>query len=170
MTFHQAAAAYLSAPGLATLADLHRWIQVDLTYDPAVEFRSRAVPLLEVGNHRAVVALLQTPGLFLSPSAHSMLSRAYLALGDVNRAQHHRNLAAVSLVAIRDSGDGTLASPWRVLRLADQHDALQLWGRRSVAQSGIPAGAATVDAHTCDDGSTAYFIVEAARQREGVRA
>lgn len=159
MTFSQAAAAYVAAPSPGTLATLHHWIQIDVSYDPAVEFRSRVVPMLEAGDHRGAVAALQQPGLFLSPSAHSLLARAHLAAGNMDRAQQHRHLASISLVAIRDSGDGSSNSPWQVLRLADQHDALALWGRRSVSQTAIVSGDRTVDAHTCEDGTATHFAL-----------
>lgn len=171
MTFSQAAAAYVAAPSPGTLAALHHWIQIDVTYDPAIEFRSRVVPMLEAGDHRGAVATLQQPGLFLSPSAHSLLARAHLAAGDMNRAEQHRNLASISLVAIRDSGDGSAVSPWQVLRLADQHDALALWGLRSVSQTATGSGGRTVDAHTCEDATVAHFVVvDRTRTPEGAPA
>lgn len=161
MEFDTAARSYLTGPSAETLRDLQAVITAHPTFAPYAEFREQAVEHLEAGRARVVLDELEAsmPGLFLSPSAHSLLARAHRALNDDEGAERELSLAQVALRTILDSGTGSQAAPWKVLRLSDEYDVLELTERRSVTQSAVQVGDSFLDVHTCDDGSTASFLV-----------
>ncbi|WP_028474364.1 hypothetical protein [Nocardioides alkalitolerans] len=166
------ARAYVTEPGPATLQRLRAVVRrqpgfrtaTDAVWDDVAELRSR-------DDHAAVVGRIESamPALFFSPRAHRLLADAHEALGDTARATRERRTARLAVTSVLRSGDGTAERPWSVLRVADEYDALDARGRRSVGQrlvrgEGESDGApAAYDVHTCDDGSEAWFDVSALR-------
>ncbi len=162
MDFKELVDAYFGDPSPDKLADLKRAITSDITFDPYTRIDQRLAPLVNAGQPRAVVDAIhaEMPGLFLSPGIHGMLSTAHQRLGESGLAELELTAAQIALRTILDSGDGTPARPWRVLRIRDEYDVLDLTERRSITQEARPMGGQTLDMHTCDDGTTAAFLLE----------
>lgn len=162
MDFKALVDAYFRSPSQETLIDLKRAITSDVTFDPYTSIDQRLAPLVNGRRHREVIATIsaEMPGLFLSPGVHGTLSTAHRALGEAGLAELELIAAQIALRTITDSGEGSPDDPWRVLRVRDEYDVLDLTDRSSVHQEARAMGNRTLDVHRCNDGSTVAFLLE----------
>lgn len=164
--------AYLTDPNAATLAALRRAIRSAPNFDPDLRAVARADALLAEQAWAEAVEVLEDamPGAIFSPGVHARLATALRAAGRLPDADRHARLARAALDSITATGDGTVESPWSVLRVADEYDVLDSLGARPVSQAVHPAGERAVDVVTCEDGREVCFdVVEmpSARTRAG---
>lgn len=159
MGFVDAATTYVSEPSSETWAPLRGFILAASTYDPLIDF-SRWQQPRDVEN-LAVLAEISAlmPGAFLNPTAHRLLARAYEADGDMASAARERTLADLGIATILRSGTGERRSPWEVLRVADEYDALGAIGCQPIRQVLRHTDGRDSDEFTFDDGSHVWFML-----------
>ncbi|MDO5737094.1 MAG: DUF4919 domain-containing protein [Propionibacteriaceae bacterium] len=169
MEFQVALNEWIDDPSAVRTDDLRDAIQCSANYSSGRELTSVVVPLLESGAFQearnAVLSVM--PGSFLSPAAHTALSRAYLGLGDDEAADRERSFARASLVSILNSGDGTRDSPWVVLRITDEYDVVAAMGTRVSTQSVEQRGSRVLDELTTEDGQALWFELRGGGRRTG---
>ncbi len=167
MEFQETLVQWVDDPSPAHTHLLRDAIQRAPNYSSSLELTSTVVPLLERGAFAeardAVMAVM--PGSFLSPAAHTALSRAHLALGDQQSADQERSFARASLVSIINSGDGTQASPWTVLRISDEYDIIAAMGTQVAQQSVTQTGGRILDKMTTTTGESLWFELRNAGRR-----
>lgn len=167
MKFQDAINQWIDDPSHTHTDQLRDAIQSAPNYSSSVELTSTVVPLLEKGAYAEArdTVLAVMPGSFLSPVAHTALSRAHLALGDDVAADRERVFARASLVSILNSGDGTRQSPWIVLRLSDEYDVIAAMGTRVSEQSVTQPDGRILDHLTTEDGQQLWFELRNAGRR-----
>lgn len=167
MEFHEVLNRWIDDPSPQRTDQLRDAIQSHPSYSSHTEVTSTVVPLLERGAHQeardAVLAVM--PGTFLSPSAHTALSRAHTALGEDTAADRERAFTRASLISILNSGDGTRESPWSVLRITDEYDIVAAMGTRVTQQSVTQPDGRILDHLTTDDGQELWFELRNAGRR-----
>jgi hypothetical protein len=99
------------------------------------------------------------PSLLLSPSAHMMLSKAYLDLKKENEAEGEKAMGHLILKSILATGKGTKKKPYAVMRVEDERDVLSALKKQAGAQFLIMAGSRMLDLLQCSDGSEVYFDI-----------
>lgn len=164
MRFRDLVDAYMRRPSPATWQPLKQAILADTSYEPLSTQVRRANELLCDGQHFEALRVIdmKMPGLFFSPSAHSAQQRALAAAGRDEAAHRALLFARAAYRTIDDSGDGSRHRPWRVLRISDEYDFLELKEVTSVRQSLESLGQRRLDAHTLEDGRVVYFEMEVA--------
>ena len=99
------------------------------------------------------------PSLLLSPSAHMMLSKAYLDLKKENEAEGEKAMGRLILKSILATGKGTKKRPYAVMRVDDERDVLSALKKRAGAQFLMTDKSRVFDLLQCSDGSEVYFDI-----------
>lgn len=159
MEFYEAVDRWIDDPSPRHTDQLRDAVQSASNYSSGRELTSTVVPLLERGAYaEARDAVLATmPGSFLSPSAHTALSRAHLALGAGAAADQERAFARASLVSILNSGSGSMQAPWVVLRITDEYDVISAMGTTVTEQVVSQPEGRMLDQLTTEDGQQLWF-------------
>ena len=158
MRFDEALSTWLVDPSRENTATLRTAIQGAPNYVTSPAFEPAATAVQTGDYPRAFDALMGLmPAVFLSPLAHSLLARTLLGLGQEDDASREKAFARASLVTILDSGDGSLARPWIVLRITDEYDVLASLGEKSSMQVPLEDGGRLIDAITTRTGNTYHF-------------
>lgn len=154
-TFGDLATAFVSEPGPQTLDRLRRAVLRAPGFDPLVSVDET---LAGADGPREVLDALGAlmPGLLLSPSAHAAQALAFGELGQEGAARVETRMGHLALASLHDSGEGTEASPYRVLRVQDEYDLLAAGGRRSTAQTLRSDDRGRFDVHTLADDSRVW--------------
>jgi hypothetical protein len=97
------------------------------------------------------------PTWLLSPRYHALLGSAAVALKDLDDAELEHFQAQTCLEGLLRTGDGTLESPYLVVRLSDEYDILQALGRQACGQQLVQREGESFDVITCDDASQIWF-------------
>lgn len=135
MDFDAAFRQWVSEPQPPQFEALRNAVRQHPSFHSNPDFRP-VLKALQQGNYVAArdLILARMPGLCLSPTAHTLLSRAYLGLGEDRRADFERAVARGALQGILTSGKGTEESPWQVLRIGDEYDVIRAMDERVEAQ------------------------------------
>ena len=99
------------------------------------------------------------PSLLLSPSAHMMLSKAYLDLKKENEAEGEKAMGRLILKSILATGKGTKKRPYAVMRVEDERDVLSVLKKQAGAQFLVRDKSRVFDLLQCSDGSEVYFDI-----------
>lgn len=159
MAFADAVATYLTEPSVEHWADLREHVVASDNYDWQLSPRSRAERWLAAGDHRGLIAELESamPGGFTNPSLHLLLAEAHRQLGDTKATQREVVLYQAMMSGILATGDGTVDHPWSVLSIADEYDVLRALNKHSVEQALIETDGHHLDRHLCSEGSEVWF-------------
>lgn len=159
MTFADTVAAYLTEPSSDHLAELRKQVVASDNYDWQLSPRSRAERWFAAGDHRGLIAELESamPGGFANPGLHLLLAEAHRKLGDTEAAHREVVLYQAMMSGILATGEGTVDRPWSVLAIADEYDVLQALNKQSVEQSLVKSDGRHLDKHSCTDGSSVWF-------------
>ncbi|GIW96877.1 MAG: hypothetical protein KatS3mg111_0210 [Pirellulaceae bacterium] len=109
------------------------------------------------------------PNFLLSPRMHLMI--AYLAekQNDEEARDTERYIASACCAGIESTGDGTMESPYRVMRPADEYDMLDFLGLEFKNQAMVADGQRRLDVIHCADGTQVFFdITELVSPEDGV--
>jgi hypothetical protein len=99
------------------------------------------------------------PNLLLSPSAHLLLSQALKEEGNAKASDLERFICFRCVDGITNTGDGTQARPYLVLRTSDEYDVLNAQGKRFASQHLVHEGGKSYDRMVCADGSEVWFDI-----------
>lgn len=145
-------------PDLERLLDV---VQTQDNYYDHSDVAATAVPLLEAGGYAEArdELLSWMPGMFLSPSTHSLLARAYTGLGDAEAAQREESFAVLSMRSILGSGQGSRLQPWSVLRINDEYDVLAAYRRKVISQATVADDGQVLDQLETEDGRHWWFAL-----------
>lgn len=147
---------YLEEPSEAGWTRLQREIMAAENYDPLVRLRAGLPRTLSPEAVREAVEQLM-PGALLSPLAHGRSAIAHQQLGDPEAAERQRRLSILAIHGIRGRRRGTRGEPFRVLRVDDEYDVLEIAGQRPASQAEVSVGGATYDVITTDNGAEIWF-------------
>ena len=161
-TLHDLVTDYLENQDLEHLARLRRAVVGSDSFDPDLELMGAVGPLMEEGRHQEVVDAVtaKMPGAALNPTAHLAMSAALEALGEERAAQRESIMARVAVSSVLATGDGTQASPWSVLRVADEYDIMRAKGITPSGQSAQSRDGRLVDRHETADGGEVWFVID----------
>lgn len=124
--FLEVASAFLCDPSQQAHEVLKALISQSKNYDPDWSVGRVGQAAIASGQFEGLLRAINSvlPGVFLNPSAHFWLAKAYEGLGD--QAGKERELAIAELVtaSLLGSGDGTEDRPYRVLMIQDEYDIL----------------------------------------------
>lgn len=150
---------FVSEPTVTNAAELRADIRSLPGFDPAASWVQVVEPLIEAGRHQeALDAITATlPASLMSPVMHLLASHCYRALGRDEEARFEATLTEAAIRLITAFGDGNEASPWPVLRVGDEYDALVALGLRSTRQSLYERGARMFDVHETADDREVWF-------------
>lgn len=156
--------AYVDNPAPANLRVLQTAITSDPTFERGTPWLERARELVGQERHDEVIRLVmeRMPGLLLCPTAHAMLGHSFSRIGNRQESMRESAYAALAVDAIRQSGSGSSADPWRVLHVADEYHLLSELGlapvsQRLVGDGGVGSDGGVIDVITCSDGSERWF-------------
>ena len=99
------------------------------------------------------------PSLLLSPSAHMMLSKAYLDLKKENEAEGEKAMGRLILKSILATGKGTKKKPYAVMRVEDERAVLAALRKQPGPQFLMMGNNRVLDLLQCSDGSEVYFDI-----------
>jgi hypothetical protein len=99
------------------------------------------------------------PNLLLSPSAHLLLSQALKEEGNEKASDLERFICFRCVDGITNTGDGTRARPYLVLRTSDEYDVLNAQGKRFASQHLVHEGSKSYDRMVCADDSEVWFDI-----------
>jgi hypothetical protein len=99
------------------------------------------------------------PSLLLSPSAHIMLSKAYLDLKKENEAEGEKAMGRLILKSILATGKGTKKKPYAVMRVEDERAVLAALRKQPGPQFLMMGNNRVLDLLQCSDGSEVYFDI-----------
>jgi hypothetical protein len=99
------------------------------------------------------------PSLLLSPSAHMMLSKAYLDLKKENEAEGEKAMGRLILKSILATGKGTKKKPYAVMRISDEWNVLSALRKQAGPQFLMMGNNRVLDLLQCSDGSEVYFDI-----------
>lgn len=150
---------YIEQPGTAAARSLQRAIVADPTFDPASGWYPRAEALVAADRHDEAIRRIDAhmPGALLCPQAHAILSHSLGAIARYEEAARERELTAISLHLILDSGDGSLHQPWQVLRILDEYAVLRTGSQRPIKHRNVSANNRQFDVHVFADGTEQWF-------------
>lgn len=153
---------YLAADkGAAARRNLQQAIAETPGFNRRTPWLVRAQALLAQDRADELIRLInaQMPGAFLCPDAHLMLSRALTRIHRTPASDRESFLAATALEFILDTGSGTEAKPWQVLRIADEYAVLAHLGLSPQCQTAHHDEGGVVDAIECSDGTERWFAL-----------
>lgn len=153
-TFDEALEQYLLEPVQAHREEVQRWILRHPRYDPHFVLPDTRGLGPEDRLH---VLGRELPAALLSPRLHAELARALADSGDHAGVQRHRRLAELAIAGLRASGTGREEDPIAVLRVQDEYDLLEIYGRTAVSQQLSSTPEAVFDVVTLDDGTVVWF-------------
>jgi len=131
VTLTAAFRAFVDDPGPSTYLAARALVLSGPSYTKDPTALATAADLLDQGENKGVIDAIDAdlPNLLLSPAAHAMLAIAHKNLGDLESADFERDVyASLIELGILASGDGTEASPYRVVHPSDIDDAIGILG------------------------------------------
>jgi hypothetical protein len=152
---------YLKGPSTEGFQSLRQQVAASDPYAPYSNELDMLAANLCAGHPQAAIDLFwrSFPSLLLSPSAHMMLSKAYLDLKKENEAEGEKAMGRLILKSILTTGRGTKKRPYAVMRVEDERDVLSALKKQAGAQFLIMAGSRMLDLLQCSDGSEVYFDI-----------
>ena len=164
-TVNELVTAYLENQDLEHLARLRSAVAGSPSFDPDLNLVAEVGPLVEQGRHQEVVDAVtaRMPGAALNPTAHMALSMALEGLGREDAAKRESLMVKVAVSSVLSTGDGTEASPWSVLRVADEYDVMRAQEITPRGQSSLTVDGRLVDRHETADGGEVWFVLDRPR-------
>jgi hypothetical protein len=152
---------YLKGPSTEGFQSLRLQVAASDRYAPySNELDVLAANLCAEDPQAAIEYFWQTfPSLLLSPSAHMMLSKAYLDLKKANEAEGEKAMGRLIMKSILATGKGTKKRPYAVMRVEDERNVLAALGKQAGAQFLMKDKSRTLDLLQCSDGSEIYFDI-----------
>jgi len=152
---------YLKKPSVEVFLAVRQKVAESDRYLPySNELDVLAANLCAEDTQAAIDYFWQTfPSLLLSPSAHMMLSKAYLDLKKENEAEGEKAMGRLILKSILATGKGTKKRPYAVMRVEDERDVLSALKKQAGAQFLVRDKSRVFDLLQCSDGSGVYFDI-----------
>lgn len=123
-------------------AELLNAVRAEPNYDATRHLASHVVPLLDEGRYAQAERLILDviTAHVLSPATHALLARCHDGLGEPDRARDERRLMELTMHALLHAGDGSEKSPYPVVILSDEYDALAVLGFEPLTHSSREIG------------------------------
>jgi hypothetical protein len=130
-------------------------------YNPYSKEKNKVLSLMEHGKFEESEKLLQLimPNWILNPGIHKLLSFVLIRTGKERESLFENELSKVILNGILSTGDGNEKHPYCVVRLDDEYDVLQYFGKELHKQRLINKKGKHYDLLECEDRSNIWFDI-----------
>lgn len=166
--------AYLQTQTQEAFRALREAVAASDAYEPYDGYQQQLGALLKREQYAEARELLRhkMDGWVLNPGFHMHMSFVCHKLNDADAARAERYIARAVAQGIFDSGDGSRAQPYLVMRTADEYDLLEFLDKTPGGQQLVTEEQRVLDLLTCADGTELWFDVTLpfTRLRGGVSA
>ncbi|MEM7530044.1 MAG: DUF4919 domain-containing protein [Pseudomonadota bacterium] len=130
-------------------------------FEPYSDGLARLEALVSEEQHDEVSEIVPElmPTWLLSPRVHLLLAHAAGERSEEARSTSERMFAEACIHGIRETGDGSKESPYRVIHAADEYDLVEFLGKEAQSQRRENDEGTALDVITCTDGSEIWFDV-----------
>ncbi|MCP4110554.1 MAG: DUF4919 domain-containing protein [Desulfobacteraceae bacterium] len=155
---------FIQTPNRDNYLTCHKKLVSSDKYEPYSDEIDTAGKLCEQHKVEEAKEALKTAmgNLMLSPSAHQLLSFLFHKLGDTESSEFEWMAGQACIAGILSTGDGSVNTPYIVVRTSDEYDVIKHFEKESAHQSLMQNGRKHLDLIKCTDGSEYCFDITSA--------